>query len=321
MKSYSINIILLSLILTACSDQGNMIETWQHEDIGSYASAISPDGRFLMTGSIGGYGRVWDLKNNKVLYSIQHEESDEGGVLDAAFSADSKVLVTIEHQSIARWNMSDGRLTGYWKWPDLKKVAISADGRYALIGMKVRQAIYFDMVAGKMIYVFPHHEKMTAVALSKDGRFALTGADDWNASLWNLKTGKHIWSKNMNYKIANVTLSDNGEYALVNAYIKDANIYSTNKAGTLISSLEDKRMTVVSADFSDNNKLLAVGRAAKSINIYDVKTGKKIKGWRPKVKHLVQPDSATILDLKFGKNAKTLVSESSTGIGQLWSLE
>lgn len=308
--------------LVGCSDKGQELKQWLHEDTGSYGATISPDNKYLLTGSIGGYGRVWNVADNKVIYSVQHKENNEGGLIAAEFSADSKYLVTIEQQSIARWSVSDGRLVGYWSWPNLRDVAISAKGRYALIGMKANQAIYFDMQQGEMVYVFPHHEKITSVALSRDGRFALTGADDWHASLWNLSTGEHIWSQNLKYKISHVELSDDGELALANAYVGQSKIFSTDSKGKLFSQLDVKSrgMTVVSADFSDDGKILATGRAAKGIDIWDVKTGKSLKSWLPKVKHYVQPDSATILDLNISSDKTKLLSESSTGIGQLWSI-
>lgn len=330
MKSLSLsfsNIAAICLMLTSvlsCSEnRAKELKQWLHEDTGSYGSAISPDNKYLLTGSIAGYGRVWDIEKNKVLYSVQHKENDEGGIIAAEFSADSRYLVTAEQQSIARWSVSDGRLVGYWSWPDVRDVAISSSGRYALIGMKARQAIYFDMQQGKMVYVFPHHEKITSVALSRDGRFALTGADDWHASLWNLTDGEHVWSKNLKYKISHVELSDNGEIAFANAYSGQANIFSTDTQGTQISELDVKQrgLTVVSADFSNDASKLATGRAAKAIEIWDTKTGEKLKSWLPEVKQRVQPDSATILDLNFSSDGSTLLSESSTGIGQLWSLK
>ena len=308
------------LVLSACSDGKQALNTQIHADTGSYSAAISPDQKYLVTGAIGGFGRVWDLRENRVMYSLQHQDNDEGGIIGAAFSARSEVLITIEPQSLARWTVESGKLTGFWSWPDLTDIAISADGRYALIGSKSNQAVYFDMRAGKMVYVFAHHEKITSVALSKDGRYALTGSDDWHASLWDLKTGKHLWAKNMKYKIALVELSDDGEYALANAYNSDAHIYST-RDGRLISRLDDKRMTLVSADFSDDGRTLASGRVAKAIDIWDVSTGERRETWQPRMKHRVQPDAATILDLKLDPNAKTLVSESSTGIGQTWDLK
>jgi WD40 repeat protein len=315
--------LLLGLLtlLSACSENKTALKTVTHADTGSYSAAISPDLKYLMTGAIGGFGRVWDLRKNKVLFSLQHQDNDGGGMTAAAFSEHSEILVTMEQQSLARWRMPSGKLIGYWSWPNLTDIDVSADGRYALIGSKDNQAVYFDMQAGKMVYVFPHHEKVTTVSLSKDGRYALTGSNDWHASLWDLKNGKHLWSKNMKYKISLVALSDDGELALANAFIGETHIYKTQGKGQLLVKLDDKKMTIVSADFSDNGRILAAGRVAKSIDIWDVTTGKRNETWRPKVKHLVQPDSATILDLKLDANAKTLISESSTGIGQSWLLK
>ena len=312
--------LLLVMALAACSEQKQALETWNHADTGSYGAAISPDLRYLVTGEIGGFSRLWDLPGNRVMFSLQHEDNAEGAMIAAAFSDSGEVLVTVEPNSLARWSTRSGRLTGYWQWPNLTDVDISADGRYALIGSKDNQAVYFDMVEGRMRYVFPHHEKINSVALSRDGRYALTGSDDWHASLWDLKDGKHLWARNLEYKIALVALSDDGELALANAYIGDAHIYATAGEGRLVSRLDSVRMTLVSADFSDDNRLLATGRTAKSIDIWDVQSGQRRQHWMPKVRHRVQPDAATILDLRFDAGATSLVSESSSGIGQRWSL-
>jgi WD40 repeat protein len=309
---------LLSL-LGACSENKTALKTVIHADRGSYSAAISPDLKYLMTGSIEGFGRVWDLQKNKVLFSLQHQ--DGNGITSAAFSARSEILVTMEQQSLARWRLPSGQLIGYWIWPNLTDIAISADGRYALIGSTDNQAVYFDMQAGKVLYVMPHHEKVTSVSLSKDGRYALTGSNDWHASLWNLKNGEHLWSKNLKYKISLVVLSNDGEFALANAFIGETHIYKTQGKGELLAKLEDEKMTLVSADFSNDGRILAAGRTSKAIDIWDVTTGKQNETWQPKVKHRVQPDSATILDLKLNENATTLISESSTGIGQSWALK
>lgn len=323
MRNKNILCLLLGLLtlLSACSDNKTALTTVTHADTGSYSAAISPDLKYLMTGAIEGFGRVWDLSKNEVMFSLQHQDGGGGGITAAVFSARSEILVTMEQQSLARWRMPSGQLVGYWSWPKLTDIDVSANGRYALIGSQDNQAVYFDMQEGKMVYVFPHHEKVTSVSLSKDGRYALTGSNDWHASLWDLKNGEHLWSKNMKYKISLVELSDDGEFALANAFIGETHLYKTQGEGTLLATLEDKRMTLVSADFSDNGRILAAGRAAKSIDIWNVSTGKRYETWQPKVKHLVQPDSATILDLKLDANATTLISESSTGIGQSWALK
>lgn len=319
---YKILILLLIVLITACDNKGNAIKTTIVDDQGTYGAAISPNGQYLLTGSIQGYGRVWNISKGKVLYTVQHDDNEDGGMIDAQFSANSSILVTMEQGSIARWNVADGRLTGYWKWPDCRALAISGDGRYALLGLKTKQAVYFDMVKGKMVYVFPHHEKITSVALSKNGKFALTGSDDWHASLWDLQNkGKHIWSKNMEYKISNVSLSDDGKMAFANAYVRGSKIFSTNKKGKLISELPEHKMTVISSDFSDNNQILATGRASRGIDLWDIKTGENIDHWIPQIKELVQPNTSPIADIKLLKNNNRLITISGLGIVQTWDLK
>lgn len=316
------SLILLSIVaLVSCDNKGNAIKTTIVDDQGTYGAAISPNGKYLLSGSIAGYGRVWDINKGKVLYTVQHEDNEDGGMIDAQFSADSSILVTMEQGSIARWNVADGRLTGYWTWPDSRALAISGDGRYALIGLKSKQAIYFDMVQGKMVYVFPHHEKITDVALSKNGRYAITGSDDWHASLWDLgNDGKHVWSKNMEYKVSNVGLSDDGKLAFANAYVKGSKIFSTGKKGKLISTLPEHKMTVTSSDFGDKNQILATGRASRGIDLWDIKTGENIAHWVPKIKELVQPNTSTMVDMKLLKRNKKMVTISGLGIVQTWDI-
>ena len=111
-------LIFFCVLLAACSEQKQALDTWVHADTGSYGAAISPDGKHLLTGEIGGFARVWDISANKVKYSVQHEDGGDGGIIAAAFSELGEVLVTLEQNSIARWAVESGRLTGYWSWPN-----------------------------------------------------------------------------------------------------------------------------------------------------------------------------------------------------------
>ena len=60
------------------------------------------------------FGRVWGLQQNKVLFSLQHQDNKSGGMTAAAISEPSEILVTMGHQSLARWWVSTGKLIGYW---------------------------------------------------------------------------------------------------------------------------------------------------------------------------------------------------------------
>ena len=83
MKSYPRNLLFVGLLilLTACAEDKEALDTWLHADTGSDGAEISPDGRYLLTGEISGFARLWDLQENRVKYSLQHAEVDESGTI------------------------------------------------------------------------------------------------------------------------------------------------------------------------------------------------------------------------------------------------
>ena len=52
------NLILLTfaIMVGACSENKQALDTWVHADKGSYGATISADGKYLITGEIGGFG-------------------------------------------------------------------------------------------------------------------------------------------------------------------------------------------------------------------------------------------------------------------------
>ena len=116
-KKLTLFVLLCMLtLLGACSDNKTALKTVIHADIGSYSAAISSDLNYLMTGSIGGFGRLWDLTENKVPLSLQHQANNGGSMIAAACSAPSEILVTMEQQSLARRMIPSGKLMGYLPW-------------------------------------------------------------------------------------------------------------------------------------------------------------------------------------------------------------
>jgi len=306
----------MGLLLTACGPKGEELNAWLHEETGSYSATFSPDGRFLLTGSISGFGRVWDLESNRVAFSVQHESNDEGGIIDASFSDNNRVLAVLEQNTLSRWETLSGRLVGFWELPRMNTMAITPQGRFALLGMEKDQAFLFDMSAGQVRHILPHNDSVHAVAISPDERFAVTGSDDFFISFWNLQDGERLWSKNLGYKIAHLNFNADGSQLLANAYNSKAWLLDPSDGSELVM-LDKPRLTVVSSAFSPDGQRLAIGRALKGIEIYDTQNGKRLQYWIPPIKELVQPNAATILDLRYADN-ETLLSESSIGLGQKW---
>jgi WD40 repeat protein len=106
---------LVCALVAACSEQKQALDTWVHADTGSYGAAISPDGKHLLTGEIGGFARVWDLQNNKVQYSVQHEDGDEGGIIGGRLGPADRILAMAQPErcrGIGGWSPCAHRQQG-----------------------------------------------------------------------------------------------------------------------------------------------------------------------------------------------------------------
>ncbi|MCF2531386.1 CHAT domain-containing WD40 repeat protein [Yinghuangia soli] len=67
----------------------HIVKTFPHT---AYVSrvALSPDGRYLATGTLGNHAYIWNVRNGKKLLQIDHE----GPVTGVSFSGDSRLLAT-----------------------------------------------------------------------------------------------------------------------------------------------------------------------------------------------------------------------------------
>ena len=127
---------------------------------GSGIRTVSPDGKTILT-SEGSTARLWDITGRPIGAPMVHR----GQVLRAAFSPDSKVVLTGCKAVVSGGGVPEG------------------DG----------EARLWDAATGKPIAdPMIHRGSIRAIAFSADGRACLTGSDGGEARLWDAATGKPI---------------------------------------------------------------------------------------------------------------------------------
>jgi hypothetical protein len=184
-----------SSMLVACDDRntylwnvntGEEIRRFGGHGEYVYCAAISPDGRYVASGSVDKTVRVYDYQSGQQLKSF---EGSNESVMNVAFLPDNRHVLSAGDSVIHVWDIQTGkearRIEGHTG--RVPAMALSPDGRRLLTGGDDRTIKLWDVQSGKLIQSFAGHtDTVTCVAFSHDGRRAVSGSYDRTVRVWGL---------------------------------------------------------------------------------------------------------------------------------------
>jgi hypothetical protein len=158
-----------------------------HTDFVS-AVAVSPDGRFIVSGSWDQTVKVWDAQSGALLRSLG---GHTGPVHAVAVSPDERFIISGSwDQTVKVWDAQSGALLrslGGHTGPVLA-VAVSSDGRFLVSGLGDGTVKVWDAQNGELLCSLKGHTgQVNTVAVSPDGRFLVSGSEDHTIRAWNLQ--------------------------------------------------------------------------------------------------------------------------------------
>lgn len=335
-------VILAVLVLAACSSERQADKQWEHSEIGSYAAAYSPDGKYALVGDTDLPAKLWDIENNQIKYAWQNN-TEAGTTTLVAFSADSKVAATVESDTVVLWEVATGEPMMRVAYPvKVKAIALSKDGAHMLVALYDRTAIYYDVINNAVRRIFSHDGKpvnspidqlINAVALSPGGQYALTGGDDQAARLWDLNTGKLTRAWKHKNSVNLVAFSPDGNNILTGAgndqtYVWDAKTgkqkYSLRTAAWPaeypLPDFPSFKSTFSAIAFSRDGEKIVSGHPSQKICVWQTSDGKKLDCWQVSRRHALRP-GVVLQAVAFSYDGKSIYSESGNGIGQMWYLK
>lgn len=219
---------------------GVEIHRFKAPENGFSSVALSPDGKLLAAGNMGKTLFFWDAATGK---EIRKLENLENTVFGLRFAPDSNTLAGVSGGILHVWDAADGKELHRLELgaKDLRPFTISADLKTFVAGGAGATIHLWDVMAGKEIHSFPGgHTNISCLAMSPDGATIASGGDEKDRTV-------RLWSRDTGKELHRF-----GPYA----------------------------GWVESLAFAPDGKRLAAGDQTGLIRVYDVETGKLLRGHR-----------------------------------------
>jgi WD40 repeat protein/serine/threonine protein kinase len=282
----------LQVQIGACAHIKSYISGWLKKTIKGhtekvYAVAISPDGRY---GLSGGY------------FGVESEGSS----------------FRLLELSTGRW------LPQFEGNRSYKCVTFSPDGRYALSAVHcaytdVSWIDLREMPAGKHLKTFKGHKdrsNIPSVCFSPDGRRVL-GSDDHTLGLWEVQSGKRLQTiEGHNGAVSSVSFSPDGHHVLSGSGDRTVKLWDSI-SGCCLRTFEGHTAAITSVAFSPDGCFALSGSGEyqgkeNTLRLWEVFTGKCL--------HTFAGHTGTVQSVVFSPDGRYALSGSDDKTLKLWNL-
>jgi WD40 repeat protein len=155
--------------------------------------AVTPDGRYVVSGSWDSTVRVWELATGK---EVRRLTGHLGDVESVAVTPDGRYILSGGDDTTLRlWELATGEEVRCFSGHEdnVTSVAVTPDGRYVVSGSWDRTVRIWELTTGREVRRLTGHLFLVeSVAVTPDGRYILSGGDDGTLRVWDLATGNQV---------------------------------------------------------------------------------------------------------------------------------
>ncbi|KAG8820249.1 hypothetical protein FRC18_011780 [Serendipita sp. 400] len=240
--------------------------------------AYSDDGLRIASGSNDGTVRIWSVEPG--LEERQASSEDRWKVTALALSSDGQRVFYARDRSrrIHIRNVDNGKeerplIVGR---DHVNTVAISNDGRHAVIARGKRLHIYNIDDGDPLADMEGHEDLILSVAFSPDNQRMATGSRDKTIRIWDLKIGKEKKKKQLEGhedSVWSVSFSADGSKLVSGSSDQTVRIWDLESESAMIKTLRGHTGPVLCVAFSSDSQMVVSGSHDKTVRVWDVEIG------------------------------------------------
>lgn len=190
-------------------------------------------------------------------------------------------------------------------------VAISPNGKWALIGSADRSVRVWDVEGGRDLKrLIGHTATVWAVAFSADGKKALSGGVDGTVRVWDIDTGTEVKKLDGHAAMVSAVAFSNDGTKVISGGFDGAVIWWNAITGKEIRRLEGDTKYVHAIAMHPTAKVAAVA-ADRSVVLWDFSTGEVVKKW--------EAHDGAVTAVRFAEGGSLLLTGGDDAKVKLWN--
>jgi WD40 repeat protein len=289
---------------------------------GALAADVNAKANLSVVSSINNGISVWSLQQNRQKFNFRHAGEGDNLVTNLDISYDGLYLLSADQEAFGLWDLTVGEPVGFWRIDEssIRDIAVSNKGLAILIGKSNGKVMYIEPQTGRRLEFLGHSEKINSVDLSPNGNYALTGGNDYVAYLWDTRTGQIVYTFRHTSRVSTVLLDEYGRYALT-ADSKDQSIIWDLTTGLKTTELVyfERQKILTAGKFSRDGKYLLTGSPSRSLDLWDVVSGERVKQYKVGIRPEATMPTAMVYGVDY-LDEQQMISLSSSGYAEVWNL-